>query len=183
MQYSNNIASTITTKMTSQEEAIASDVGLRRKAIWTCWQNLFMHLEKFAALPENWDAEGADAPDRSAIYTASIFLRQLSKDPNLFESPPSLKLSPDGDIVLTWQLEGREYVQYVIEEQGHVELLRHREGETIRLDEMDIEADSVGLPHRSHKITSDLPDYDAGTDKMSPNYANNWYVSRYLATS
>lgn len=90
------------------------------------WRRQERQLLELRRLRDNWDWEGARAPDPRVVDSAVDLLRHLQQCAST--PPPSRTVaSPDGVIVIEWQLPD-EYVSVEISEPYHGTWMSHQPG-------------------------------------------------------
>ena len=80
----------------------------------TAWRRGIEDLLAMRALPDDWDGLGAEAPPRDVIDSAIDLVRTRRNDP---DAPPPVRIvsSPNGSVVLEWQMAGAYYEAEIAE--------------------------------------------------------------------
>ncbi len=100
------------------------------------WSDCRYRLEEFSCLNDDWDGEGAKAPNPEILASANRLLAFLERHPGSVNIPPNdICVSPDGGILFAWQ--GDDYYREVeIDEPNRAEwMLMHDDCETVHWTE------------------------------------------------
>ena len=90
------------------------------------WNRCIEDLLKMPGLPDGWDGSDAVAPRADIVDSAIALINLLQDDPEAL--PPSrVVASPNGTIILEWQM-GPDYMEAEVIEPYHAECLLHRPG-------------------------------------------------------
>jgi hypothetical protein len=114
--------------MATSDDTSDSSNGYSTK-VGAAWQSLLDELRRLSTLEDDWDGNGAAAPDPQCVGAAARWIRVMAGAGDEFAPPTRITVTPGGELLVVWQTDS-EYLEAEIVAPTEVEWMRSEKGAT-----------------------------------------------------